>query len=86
MRVPFLTRYYRLTGDLKYLDDAAGQFCLYREKLLIPELNLMSHVYYTDRKIANSIPLGQGILLGFPFPFGVAFWRLRRTAASAGSC
>lgn len=60
MSVPFLARYYRLTGELKYLDDAADQFRLYREKMLIPELKVMSHVYYTDRKIASGIPWGRG--------------------------
>ncbi|MCI1955961.1 MAG: glycoside hydrolase family 88 protein [Oscillospiraceae bacterium] len=60
MSVPFLARYYRLTGDPKYLDDAARQFFLYREKMLIPRLGVMSHVYYTERKLASGIPWGRG--------------------------
>jgi unsaturated rhamnogalacturonyl hydrolase len=60
MSVPFLSRYYRLTGDVRYLDDAVNQFILYREKMLIPGLKVMSHVYYTDLKIANGIPWGRG--------------------------
>jgi rhamnogalacturonyl hydrolase YesR len=60
MSVPFLTRYYRLTGEHKYLDDAAKQFLLYRDMMLIPGLNVMSHVYYTDRKIASGVPWGRG--------------------------
>ena len=60
MSVPFLVRYYQLTGDRAYLDDAARQFLLYREKMYIPKWKVMSHVYYTDRKIANGIPWGRG--------------------------
>ena len=60
MSVPFLARYYRLTGEIPYLDDAVNQFFLYREKMFLPKLKVMSHVYYTDRKLANQIPWGRG--------------------------
>lgn len=60
MSVPFLARYYRLTGDASCLDDAAEQFLLYRKKMFLPDLKVMSHVYYTDRKLANKIPWGRG--------------------------
>lgn len=60
MSVPFLVRYYRLTGDRAYLDDAASQFELYRERMFLPELKVMSHVYYTDRKIQSGVPWGRG--------------------------
>lgn len=60
MSVPFLVRYYRLTGEQSYLDEAAKQFFLYRAKMLIPELNVLSHVYYTDRKIQSGVPWGRG--------------------------
>lgn len=60
MSVPFLVRYSRLTGERRYLDDAAEQFRLYREKMFLPELKVMSHVYYTDRKIQSGIPWGRG--------------------------
>lgn len=60
MSVPFLSRYYKLTGDRSYLDDAVKQFRLYKEKMYIPGLNVMSHVYYTDRLIASGVPWGRG--------------------------
>lgn len=60
MSVPFLTRYFRLTGDRACLDDAARQFLLYRDKMFLPELNVLSHVYYTDRKLQSGVPWGRG--------------------------
>lgn len=60
MSTPFLGRYYLLTGDRSCLDDAARQFLLFREKMMIPGKNILSHVYYTDLKIANGIPWGRG--------------------------
>ena len=60
MSASFLIRYYELTKDLRYIEDAAKQFILYRKHLEIPQKNIMSHVYYTDKKIANEIPWGRG--------------------------
>lgn len=40
MSIPFLCRYYELTGEERYIDDAARQFLLFREYLYIPEEKL----------------------------------------------
>lgn len=44
MSTPFLTRYYQLTKDQKYLDDAANQFLLFKKYLWVESKQLMSHV------------------------------------------
>lgn len=60
MSVPFLCRYYKLTKNKKYLDDAAGQFLKFKKRLYIPELRLMSHVFDFNRGKATRIPWGRG--------------------------
>lgn len=60
MSVPFLCRYYRLTGDKRYMNDAARQFLLFRKYLFIPETNLMSHVYDFEQDMATMVPWGRG--------------------------
>ena len=60
MSVPFLCRYYQLTGDTKYIDDAARQFLGFKRLLFIPELKLMAHVYDFMREMSTGIPWGRG--------------------------
>lgn len=60
MSVPFLCRYFKLTGDLRYLDDASQQFLGFRKRLYIPESRLMSHVYDLRREMATGVPWGRG--------------------------
>jgi rhamnogalacturonyl hydrolase YesR len=60
MSVPFLCRYYQLTGESRYVDDAARQFLGFKEKLYIPARKLMSHVYDFSRGMATGIPWGRG--------------------------
>ncbi len=60
MSVPFLCRYYQLTGEARYVDDAARQFIGFRKLLFIPEKKLMSHVYDYARQTATGIPWGRG--------------------------
>jgi unsaturated rhamnogalacturonyl hydrolase len=60
MSTPFLCRYFKLTGDRKYIDDAANQFLLFKKYLYMPEEKLCAHVYYADRKINTGIPWGRG--------------------------
>ena len=60
MSVPFLCRYYELTGDSAIIDDAANQYRQFRKYLYMPEQQIMSHVYLTDRQLANHIPWGRG--------------------------
>ena len=60
MSVPFLCRYYKLTGDRRYIDDAARQFLGFKKHLYIPELKIMSHVYDFRRQMATGVPWGRG--------------------------
>ncbi len=59
MSVPFLCRYYQLTGDRRYIDDAANQFFGFKKRLYIPEQQIMSHVYDIGRGMATGIPWGR---------------------------
>ncbi|MBW7457888.1 glycoside hydrolase family 88 protein, partial [Paenibacillus sepulcri] len=45
MSVPFLCRYSWLTGDPRYMDEAARQLLLYKKYLYMAEQQIMSHVY-----------------------------------------
>jgi len=60
MCVPFLCRYYELTGDRRYVDDAARQVIGFRKLLFLPEKKLMSHVYDFSRGMATGISWGRG--------------------------
>ncbi len=60
MSVPFLCRYYQLTGETSYIDDAARQFLGFRELLYLPGPKLMSHVYDFARGLATGVPWGRG--------------------------
>jgi unsaturated rhamnogalacturonyl hydrolase len=60
MSVPFLCRYYQLTGNRRYIDDAARQFLGFKQRLFIPELKVMSHVYDFRRQMATGVPWGRG--------------------------
>lgn len=60
MSTPFLTRYYELTGDRSYLDDAAKQFLLYKKYMYMPEQKIMSHVYDFKFDKPTNIPWGRG--------------------------
>jgi len=60
MSTPFLCRYYQLTGDRKYIDDAARQFLGFKKRLFIPELKIMSHIYDFRRDLATRVPWGRG--------------------------
>lgn len=60
MSTPFLGKYYALTGELSYLEDAARQFLLYKERMFIPGQQIMHHVF--DHKFGkpNGVPWGRG--------------------------
>lgn len=60
MSVPFLCRYYQLTGDRHYIDDAANQFFGFKKRLYMPEQRVMSHVYDLNREMATGVPWGRG--------------------------
>ncbi|PWV90551.1 rhamnogalacturonyl hydrolase YesR [Paenibacillus cellulosilyticus] len=60
MSTPFLTKYYELTSDISYLDDAARQFLLYKRRMFIPERGIMHHVYDFKFDKPNGVPWGRG--------------------------
>ncbi|OPH58469.1 hypothetical protein BC351_23840 [Paenibacillus ferrarius] len=60
MSTPFLSKYYELTGESSYLNDAAMQFLLYKQLLFIPELKIMHHVYDFKFQKGNGVPWGRG--------------------------
>ncbi|WJH32893.1 glycoside hydrolase family 88 protein [Paenibacillus sp. CC-CFT747] len=45
MSVPFLCRYAELSGDSRYVDEAARQLLLYKKYLFMEDRQIMSHVY-----------------------------------------
>ncbi|MDI4643744.1 glycoside hydrolase family 88/105 protein [Cohnella hashimotonis] len=60
MSAPFLSRYAGITGDRRYLDDAASQFLHYRRYLYMEDRGVMSHVYDFKYGKATRIPWGRG--------------------------
>lgn len=50
MAISFLARMGKLTGDMKYFDDAANQVINYTRYLWCPEKQLYYHCYHTDTK------------------------------------
>lgn len=60
MSVPFLCRYFALTGDIRYVDDAAKQFLLFKKYLFMPDYKIFSHVYDFSYDTPTNIPWGRG--------------------------
>lgn len=60
MSVPFLTRYYSLTGEKSYIDDAAKQFLLFKNYMYMPEKKIMSHVYNFKIDKPTQVAWGRG--------------------------
>jgi unsaturated rhamnogalacturonyl hydrolase len=60
MSTPFLGRYYKLTGNQEYIDDAAKQFLLFKKYLFLPEYKIMSHIYDFGYNMPTGIPWGRG--------------------------
>ena len=60
MSTPFLRRYSQITGDKRYLDEAAKQFLLFKKYLYMPEHQIMSHVFDFKYGQATQIPWGRG--------------------------
>ena len=48
MAISFLSRMYKLTGEQKYIDDAANQVIKYHQYLWCPEKQIFYHYYHTD--------------------------------------
>lgn len=60
MSVPFLCRYYKLTGDNRYLEDAVNQILCFGDKLYMRDKGCMSHVYNLIYGKRTCIPWGRG--------------------------
>ncbi|MED4959167.1 glycoside hydrolase family 88 protein, partial [Paenibacillus macerans] len=60
MSTPFLSKYYELTGEEACLEDAAAQFLRYKERLFMPELQIMHHVYDMKFGRPNGVAWGRG--------------------------
>jgi len=60
MSVPFLCRYYQLTGETRYIDDAARQFLGFKKLLYIEATKVFAHVFDFKRGRATGIPWGRG--------------------------
>ncbi len=60
MSVPFLSRYYKFTGDIKYADDAANQFFGFKKRLFMEDQSIMSHVYDFKYDTKTGVPWGRG--------------------------
>lgn len=50
MAISFLARMGKMTGDAKYIDDAANQVINYHKYLWCPEKQIFYHCYHTDNK------------------------------------
>jgi len=60
MSVPFICRYYKLTGDEEYLEDAVNQVLCFKEKLYMPQVGCLSHVYNLIKNKKTCVPWGRG--------------------------
>lgn len=60
MSIPFLTRYWEISQDDKYLDDAIQQFFLFQKRFFMADKKIMSHIYDTRFQKANGIPWSRG--------------------------
>lgn len=60
MSTPFLVRYWELSKDEKYLNDAINQFYFFKERFFMEDKKLMSHIFDTRFKKANRIPWSRG--------------------------
>jgi unsaturated rhamnogalacturonyl hydrolase len=60
MSVPFLCRYAELTGDPKYIDEAAQQLLLYKSYLFMPKLSILSHVFDVAKGKPSETTWGRG--------------------------
>ncbi len=60
MCLPFLSRYYKLTGDKKIMDMIAEQILGFKHYLYMEDKKYLSHVYSVTRKIKCGIPWSRG--------------------------
>ena len=60
MSIPFLCRYYELSGDIFYLRDAVRQIKQIFGYLFMPDLEILSHIYDTHYHVQTKVPWGRG--------------------------
>lgn len=60
MSIPFLCRYYKLSDDHAYLDDACRQAKLFKQYFFMTDKNLMSHIIDLTYGKMNRIPWSRG--------------------------
>ncbi len=60
MCIPFLCRYYKMTGDPRYIDDAAKQLVLFHKYLFRPDRKILSHVYDIKHERPTEVSWGRG--------------------------
>lgn len=60
MSVPFLCRYSELTGNPRYMDEAAKQLLLYKKYLYMADQQIMSHVYDVRQGKPSRTAWGRG--------------------------
>lgn len=60
MSIPFLCRYYLLTGEGEILNEAVRQFHLYDKYLYMPDKKLLSHVYDKSHNMQTKVAWGRG--------------------------
>lgn len=60
MSIPFLCRYYELSGDIFYLRDAVRQIKQIFGYLFMPDLVILSHIYDTHYHVQTKVPWGRG--------------------------
>lgn len=60
MSIPFLCRYYKMTQEEVYLEEAIRQIFNFKNYLFMPQKKIMSHVYSTGHKVATEVPWGRG--------------------------
>jgi len=82
MSTPFLARYYKLTGQPEYIDDAARQFLLFKKYLFMPEYKIMSHIYDFGYNLPTGIPWGRGT--AGACSRSLRFWKCCRTIIQTG--
>lgn len=60
MSVPFLRRYYQLTRNTEYLDEACRQILIFEKYLFMRDVNTMSHIFSFEHNKATNIPWSRG--------------------------
>lgn len=60
MSCPFLVRASALTGDGRYVKEAARQLLGFKKRLWMEHKRLFSHIFFLDTEAPNRVPWGRG--------------------------